>query len=98
MKPLVTRCGGAFLVVLGLACATMQRPDVRTATPTPFGNCSIVADRVSVHTEGDAEIAEYAGQIVVTCPGQGRVVFSNLTITRHRSGEIEMAADSAELK
>lgn len=98
MKLVMTRCGGAGLIVLALACATLHRPSTRTATPTSLGNCSIQADRVSVRVEGDAEIVEYPGQTVLTCPGRRPAVYSNLTITRRQGGAFEMAADSVELK
>ena len=98
MKSLMTRCGGTGLIVLGLACATLQTPNMRTASPMPLGNCSIAADRVSVRNDGDVETFEYAGQTVVTCPGRRPTVFTNLTIRQHRGGEVEMTADRAELK
>jgi hypothetical protein len=98
MKLSMTRCGGAGLIVLALACATVHRPSMPKATSTSLGNCSIQADRVSVRTDGDAEIVEYAGQTVLTCPGHRPVVYSNLTITRRQDGGFEMAADSVEQK
>jgi hypothetical protein len=94
----MTRCGGTGLIVLGLACATSQAPKMRTANPTPLGNCSIAADRVSVRAEGDVEIFESAGQTVVTCPGRRPTVYTNLTIRQHPGGEVDIAADRAELK
>jgi len=48
--------------------------------------------------EGDAEILVYAGEAVITCPGRRPSVYSNLTITRHKGGEVEMTADSVELR
>jgi hypothetical protein len=96
LKHLVTRCGSAGLVVLGFACATVQTPNVRTANPAPFANCSIAADRVSARADGDVRVWDYAGQTVVTCPGQRTTVYSNLTIRQHRDGAVEMTADSVE--
>jgi len=40
----------------------------------------------------------YAGEAVITCPGRRPSVYSNLTITRHKGGEVEMTADSVELR
>jgi hypothetical protein len=98
VKSLMTRCGGTGLILLGLACATLQAPKMRTANPTPLGNCLIAADRVSVRNDGDIETFEYAGQSVVTCPGHRPTVYTNLTIRQRRSGEFEMSADRVELK
>ena len=97
MGKTTTRCASTALIVLGVACATGQRPDTRIAS-SPASECSISADRVSRRMQGDAEILEYAGQAVITCPGRRPSVYSNLTITRHKGGEIEMSADSVELR
>jgi hypothetical protein len=98
MRLTMTRCGGAGLIALALACATLHGPSTPKATSTSLGNCSIQADRVSVRTDGNAEIVEYAGQSVLTCPGRRPVVYSNLTVTRRQGGAFEMAADSVEQK
>jgi len=71
---------------------------VRTANATPFGDCSIAADRVSARADGDIKVWEYAGQTVVTCAGKRPTVYSNLTIRQHKDGTVEMAADSVELR
>ena len=98
LKHLMTHCGSAGLIVLGLACATVQTPNVRTANPTPFGNCSIAADRVSARADRDLKVWEYRGQTVVTCAGKRTTVYSNLTIRQQRDGAVEMTADSVELR
>jgi hypothetical protein len=97
VNEMTSRCAGAALIVLGVACATVQLPGTRIAR-SPAAECSISADRVSRRVEGDAEIFAYAGQAVVTCPGQRPSVYSNLTITRHKGGAVEMTADSVELR
>lgn len=97
MRQMTTRCASAALIVLGLACATVPMPGTRIARSSA-GECSISADRVSRRMEGDAEILEYAGQAVITCPGGRPTVYANLTIVRHKSGELEMTADSVELR
>jgi hypothetical protein len=94
---MTTRCASTALIVLAIACATVPSPGTRTAR-SAAGECSISADRVSRRMQGDAEILEYAGQAVITCPGGRPAVYSNLTITRHKSGEVEMTADSVELR
>jgi len=97
LRQVTTRCASTALIVLGVACATVQLPVARIAS-SPAAECSISADRVSRRMQGDAEILEYAGQAVITCPGRRPTVYSNLTITRHQDGEIEMSADSVELR
>ena len=97
MGKTTTRCASTALIVLGVACATGQRPGTRIAS-SPGGECSISADRVSRRMQGDTEILEYAGQAVITCPGRRPTVYSNHTITRHKGGEVEMTADSVELR
>ena len=97
MRQMTSRCASAALIVVGVACATAQLPGTRIAR-SPAGECSISADRVSRRVEGDAEILVYAGEAVITCPGRRPSVYSNLTITRHKGGEVELTADSVELR
>ena len=97
MRQVTTRCASTALSVLGVACATVQPPVARIAS-SPAAECSISADRVSRRVEGDAEILVYAGEAVIRCPGRRPSVYSNLMIARHKSGEIEMSADSVELR